>query len=46
MRAVFDTLREHFDHDEIFKNKENLITYMPRKKIDHATKLLFILKFL
>ena len=30
--------------DEIFKNKENLITYMPRKKIDHVTKLLFILK--
>ena len=29
--------------EEIFKNKENLITYMPRKKIDHVTKLLFIL---
>ena len=28
---------------ETFKKKENLITYMPRKKIDHATKLLFIL---
>jgi len=29
--------------EKIFKNKENLITYMPRKKIDHVTKLLFIL---
>jgi len=31
-------------NEEIFKNKENLITYMPRKKKDHASKLLFILK--
>ena len=30
--------------DEIYKNKENLITYMPRKKGDHIIKLLFILK--
>ena len=30
--------------EEIFKNKENLITYMPRKKLDHAQKLQFILK--
>jgi len=29
--------------EEIFKNKENLITYMPRKKRDHAGRLLFIL---
>ena len=30
--------------DEIYKNKENLITYMSRKKKDHIIKLLFILK--
>ena len=30
--------------EETFKNKENLITYMPRKKKDHAERLLFILK--
>ena len=29
--------------EEIFKNKENLITYMPRKKKDHAGRLIFIL---
>ena len=30
--------------EEIVKNKENLITYMPRKNRNHANKLLFILK--
>ena len=30
--------------EEIAKNKENLITYMPRKNRNHANKLLFILK--
>ena len=30
--------------EEAFKNKENLITYMPRKKADHAEKLIFFLK--
>ena len=30
--------------EEIFKSKENLITYMPRKKSEHAKKLLFILQ--
>jgi hypothetical protein len=30
--------------EAIIKNKENLITYMPRKKRDHITKLLFILR--
>ena len=30
--------------EEIAKNKENLITYMPRKNRNHASKLLFILK--
>ena len=30
--------------EEIFKSKENLITYMPRKKAEHAKKLLFILQ--
>ena len=30
--------------EEIVKNKENLITYMPRKNRNHASKLLFILK--
>tara|TARA_B100001123_G_C15322580_1_gene1028451 strand:+ start:134 stop:1114 length:981 start_codon:yes stop_codon:yes gene_type:complete len=29
--------------EEIAKNKENLITYMPRKNRNHANKLLFIL---
>jgi hypothetical protein len=29
--------------DEVYKNKENLITYMPRKKKDHAGRLMFIL---
>ena len=29
---------------EIAKNKENLITYMPRKNRNHADKLVFILK--
>ena len=30
--------------EEIFKSKENLITYMPRKNRNHTDKLLFILK--
>ena len=30
--------------EEDFKNKENLITYMPRKKLNHAKKLIFILE--
>ena len=30
--------------EETFKSKKNLITYMPRKKKDHAKKLLFILQ--
>ena len=30
--------------EQIYKSKENLITYMPRKNRNHANKLLFILK--
>ena len=29
--------------EEIFNNKDNLITYMPRKKKDHAKRLIFFL---
>ena len=37
-----DNLKFQYN-EEIFSNKENLITFMPRKKRDHAQRLLFIL---
>jgi len=37
-----DNLKFQYN-EEIFNNKHNLITFMPRKKRDHAQRLLFIL---
>ena len=35
--------KKYYCSEEIFKNKENLITYMPRKKKNNSEMLLFIL---